>query len=251
MQSDELFFAGDARHGLGSEALRRIALAAHLGTRSKVLDLGCGQGSATLLLAHQFGCAVLAADDDDSALEPLRRHIRARSLASRVEVAKVDFSALSFADGEFHLIFAPSQAVFPLSKAVQELRRYLVPKGKLVVCCPVRVGRKADSPAVQFWENRLREPLLLPREVLQVFASAGYEPETIESLSDGQLEELYRQLEENRAEIAPESAARAASLRDEIQQHRAQAGKASVSFATAVARRKEPGEKPVASRERG
>src|SRR5712692_4924939 len=122
MQSDELFFPGDARRGLGGEAVRRIAIAARLGTRSKVLDLGCGQGSATLLLAHQFGCTVLAADDHDSASEPLRRHVRARSLASRVEVAKVDFSALSFADGEFHLIIAPSQAVFSLSKAVQTLR---------------------------------------------------------------------------------------------------------------------------------
>jgi len=253
MPSDEpfpLYFVGDARQGLVSEALRRMAIAAHLGNNSRVLDLG-GQGHAALLLAREFGCSVIAADAEGSDLDLLRRQVRARSLDHRLEIAKVDYSQLSFPEGEFHLILAPSYTVFPLAKAMQKLRRHLAPKGKLLVCHPVRVGRVPESPVVQLWEKRLSERLPLPRDVLQTFAASGFEPESIESLSDAQLEDFHRALEQHANEKAPHDAGRAASLREQIQVHRSQVGKATVSYATAVGRRKEPGEKPAASRDRG
>lgn len=246
-----LYFVGDARPGLGSEAVRRAASAARLGKGSRVLDLGGAPGQAALFLAEEFGCSVLAADGQQSDLEPLRRQVRARSLGKRVEIAEVDCSQLSFDEGEFHLILAPSFTVFPLSKSIQKLRPYLAPKGKLLACHPVRVGTDGDSPAAKLWQTEIRATLPVPREILQMFASSGYEPETIESLSEPQLDEFYRALEQHANEIAAQDSARAAPLREQIRVHRSGAGKASVSFATAVARRREPGEKPAASRDRG
>src|SRR5262249_34138667 len=154
-----LYFLGDARHGLGSEGLRRIAIAAHLGNNSRVLDLG-GQGQAALLLAREFGCSAIAADADDAAdLGQLRHPVRGRPWDHGREIAKGDYSQLSFPEEDSHLILCPSSAALPVSKAMKRLRRHLAPKGKLLVCHPVRVGRNPKPPAVELWERRLGEPL--------------------------------------------------------------------------------------------
>jgi hypothetical protein len=103
---------------------------------------------------------------------------------------------------------------------------------------------------VEFWEARLGESLLLPRELLQALEKSGFEPEGVETLSDAELVEHYRLLEARLAGVPPADS-QARMLREEIELFRSQAGKASVTYAMVMGRRKEPGEKPPASRDRG
>jgi hypothetical protein len=70
----------------------------------------------------------------------------------------------------------------------------------------------------------------------------------VESLTELELDNLYRDLEP-RLQSAP--AQDAAVVREEIAVHREHNGKAGVSYAFLIGRRKEPGEKPPASRDRG
>ncbi len=253
MSSDEqapLFFSGDARLGLSRECVRRMARSARLGNGSKVLDLGCGNGGATLLLAREFGCSVVAADSDAAALDALSRRLRSQSLDARVEPLKVDFAQLTFADGEFNLVLAPANPVYSFSDAATKLRRYLPPRGRLLICHPVRVAQQIAPALTDYWERRLGRPLMFPRELLQILAESGYEPEGVEALSESELDELYRGLDQ-RASKLPKDAQERSALTEQIQLQRAQGGRSSVSFACAVARRKEPGEKPPAARDRG
>jgi hypothetical protein len=82
-----------------------------------------------------------------------------------------------------------------------------------------------------------------------VLEAAGFEPESAESLHDTELDALYRDIEAGLA--ASPVGPQAAGLREELALHRESNGKASVSYAFVVGRRKEPGEKPPASRDRG
>jgi len=245
-----LFFSGDARLGLTRQSLRRMALTARLGSGSKVLDLGCGSGGASLLLARDFGCSVVAADDDNSALETLGRRLRSESLNSRVEPLKIDFAQLTFADGEFNLVLAPGKNVYSFSEAATKLRRYVALQGRLLICHPVRVGQHIAPPLAEYWQRKLGAPLQFPRDLLQILAEAGYEPEGVEALSESELDELYRALEQKAAKL-PKEDERRASLSEQIQVQRTHGGRSSVSFGSAMARRKEPGEKPPAARDRG
>jgi len=246
-----LYFSGDARLGLGRQSLRRLALIARLGSESKVLDLGCGGGSASILLARDFGCSVVAADDDGAALAALDGRLRSESLSSRVETLTIDFTQLTFGDGEFNLILAPAGGVYSFSEAARKLRRYLAVRGRLLICHPVRIGKNPASSAVgKYWEQKLGGPLQLPRELLQLFENAGYEPEAAEALSEAELGELYRALEQKLAKLSKDKQA-AAKLAEQIDLYRAQNGRSGATFVCALGRRKEPGEKPPAARERG
>jgi ubiquinone/menaquinone biosynthesis C-methylase UbiE len=245
-----LYFSGDARLGLGRHSLRRMALIARLGNGSKVLDLGCGSGSASILLAKDFGCSVVAADDDGAALATLASRARSESLSPRVETLKIDFAQLTFADGEFNLVIAPAVSVYSFPEAARKLRRYLAPRGRLLICHPVRVGHQGSSVLAKYWEQKLGGPLQLPRELLQVFEHAGYEPEALEALSEAELVEVYRGLEQKQAKRAKDKQV-PGNLAEELELYRAQNGRSSVTFVCAVGRRRAPGEKPPAARERG
>lgn len=246
-----LYFVGDARLGLGRQSLRRLALLARLGSGSKVLDLGCGSGSASIALAKDYGCSVVAADDDAAALAALVARLRSESLSSRIETLTIDFDQLTFADGEFNLILAPAAGVYPLPETVRRLRRYLAPRGRLLVCHPARIGKQqAASAWATHWEQKLGGPLPAPREVLQTFERSGFEPEALEALSEAELDELYSALEQKQTKLSKEKQLAAMSGK-EIELFRAQNGQTSITLVCALGRRKEAGEKPPAARERG
>jgi SAM-dependent methyltransferase len=244
-----LYYPGDARRAFGSdEATRRFARVAQLEPGSRVLVLGCGPNPAAVLLARDLGCSVAAVDTEESQLALVRERVRALSLGDRVETRRVDLDRLSLPEGEYDAVLVQGRVYFPLMKSLQVLRRYLAPQGRLGMTFPARVGRFTARTALEFWEARLGSAPLLPRELLLALEASGYEPESAETLTDLELDNLYRDIE---GKLAGVPAEQAEVLRQEIALHREQNGKAGVSYAFIVGRRREPGEKPPASRDRG
>jgi SAM-dependent methyltransferase len=244
-----LYYPGDARRAFGTdEATRRFARIAQLEPGSRVLVLGVGPNTAALLLARDMGCAVVAADTEDALLASVRERVRALSLGDRVETRRVDLDRLSFPEGEFDAVLVQGRVFFPLERSLHTLRQFLAPHGRLGLTYPARVGRFTSKPALDFWEKRLGEPPLLPREMLLELEIYGFEPESAETLTDLEMDNLYRDVE---SRLAAMPAEQAEVLRQEISLHREQNGKAGVSYAFLIGRRREPGEKPPTSRDRG
>ncbi|NOJ82568.1 SAM-dependent methyltransferase [Myxococcus xanthus] len=245
-----LYHPADVRRAFSSDdATRRFAKVAQLEPGSRVLVLGCGpDGSAALLLAREMGCTVVAADTDDALLNPVRERVRAQGLAEQIEVRRVALDALGLSDGEFNGILIQGRVLYPLKATLANMRDLLSKRGRLGFTFPARVGRFAPKASLDFWERRVAGPLLLPRELLQVVEGAGYEPESVESLHDAELDAHYRDVETFLASVP---GSQPAALREELALHRESNGKASVSYAFVVGRRKEQGEKPPASRDRG
>jgi SAM-dependent methyltransferase len=245
-----LYFPGDARRAFGADDVcLRIAHTAGWSNGSRLLELGAG--SAGLFITQKLGCHATVADPDERALGPMRERSKTPPASERITVKVAPYDKLPFGDEEFDGILMLGLVALPASVAVKTLRRHLATKGRLALTYPVKVGRAPAKAALDFWGARLGEPLLYPRELLMLFEKAGYEPETLETLSDADLDVYYRDLEAALAKQPAEAAAQVKVLRDELELHRAQAGKASVTFALAVGRRKEPGEKPPASRDGG
>jgi SAM-dependent methyltransferase len=244
-----LYFPGDARRPFSSEsATRRFAKVAQLEEGGHVLELGCGpSGPASVVLAQEFGCSVVAVDSDEASLVHMRGRVRSLALDGRVEVRRVDWRKPSFREGEFDAVLCQGQMLMALPDALGTLRPLLAPQGRLGITWPVRVGRVTPRAVLEFWERRLGAPLLLPRELLQFLALSGFEPESVESLQDAELDVLYRELEPH---LVTAPAEQVGWLREEIALHR-ENGKATASYAFAVGRRREPGEKPPAARDRG
>jgi ubiquinone/menaquinone biosynthesis C-methylase UbiE len=169
-----LSYPTEARLAFGNdEALRRIAKVARFNSGCRVLHLGCGTGSASILFAREFGCSITAVDSDEQALERLRERVRANNLNDRVQIRSVDPKKLPFPEAEFEGVFSDGRFLMSLETAAKKLRRFIAPKGRLCLVYPVKVGRQPNPGLLEFWEKRLQEPLRYPREALQAVEVAG------------------------------------------------------------------------------
>ncbi|HZN92837.1 MAG TPA: methyltransferase domain-containing protein [Myxococcales bacterium] len=242
-----LYYPPNARRAFESDDItRRFATVATLTSGSRVLEVMAGRGSASVVLAKELGCEVLAVDADEAVVAALVERVKTLSLQDRIAVRRMDPARPDVPPGEFDAIVVQGRVVGPLEGCARTYRPFLATNGRLMLTYPAKVGRFPQRHALEFWEKRLGEPVRYPREVLQVIELCGFEPEAVETLDDGALAELYRGLEQK-----IDGNTDAAAIREEVDLFRGASNKASVSYAFAVARRKEPGEKPPASRDRG
>lgn len=228
-----------ARQAFASEdAARRFAKVAQLQPGARVLLLG-GAHAAALLLAREYGCHVVAADEDPEALEALRDAAEAQGLDSRLEVHPLEGVLQALEPGSLQAILARGARVYRTREAAERLRPLLAADGRIGLLGLARVGRSQDAEALAVWEAAQRAPVLAPLALLAELRDAGYEPEAVETLVPAELEALVAALE-------PEEASR-----EELGLWREQAGGGGVAYALVTGRRREPNERPPAPHDRG
>ncbi len=124
---------GDSLHPGGLRLTERLGRMLELMPSHRALDIACGSGTSAILLARQFGCAVVGVD-----LAPLLISL-ARSAASRealgvlVDFALGDAEALPFSDSSFDVVFSECAiSTFPDKLAsAREMARVLKRGGHL------------------------------------------------------------------------------------------------------------------------
>lgn len=87
---------GLPRQGPGSDATTRrlLSFAGPLPTRPRALDLGCGPGRVSLLLAAEAGARVTAVDLHEPFLDELREGAAARGLTGSIRAESADMAEL-------------------------------------------------------------------------------------------------------------------------------------------------------------
>jgi len=112
--------------------LRRSFLLNHLRAGDRALDLGCGDGSFTALLA-QGGAATVGVDVAAAAIERASRGHPELDF----RVVAID-GALPFEDGTWDLIWASEviEHVADTARWLSEVRRVLRPSGRLLLTTP-------------------------------------------------------------------------------------------------------------------
>jgi ubiquinone/menaquinone biosynthesis C-methylase UbiE len=125
--------------------LRAAFARANVRPGDRVLDLGCGDGALTGVLADAAGGgggaprepgaagSVVGVDVAEAAL----RRARARHPALTFALAPID-GALPFEDGSFDVVWASEviEHVADTARWLSEVRRVLVPRGRLLVTTP-------------------------------------------------------------------------------------------------------------------
>jgi SAM-dependent methyltransferase len=129
-------FENTPRQGPGSvETTRRaLRLLPHSLRIERVLDLGCGTGGSTVVLAEDTGAHVTAVDIHPPFLATLRARAEQRGLAGRITTVAADMAnAISLGEG-FDLIWAEGSAYsIGFENALRRWRPLLRPAGCLVV----------------------------------------------------------------------------------------------------------------------
>jgi SAM-dependent methyltransferase len=217
------------RPAAAEAVLRRLLQTAAIDERSRVLDLGCGPGELSVLLAREFGCSVVAVDEDPRAVEILRQNSQSQDLGKWVEARAAHFNQLSAQSPKFDAVLICRKLVCEFSQAIATARAQLLNNGRVIIGYPVWIGRFVPSATLELWQMRLGDRLRSPQELLEVLADGGFEPEAIELIEDSTLEAEYAARESPADDARPNSTT-------------------AVRFALAVGRRKNPDEKPPPSR---
>ncbi|HEX5796486.1 MAG TPA: methyltransferase domain-containing protein [Geminicoccaceae bacterium] len=157
MTEPEAFFRlyeGLPRQGPGSdactlEALRRLPA---LPAQPRILDLGCGAGRQTLVLADALGARVVAVDLHRPFLDQLEAAARERGLADRVETRCADMGALELPPGSVDLLWSEG-AIYLLGfeDGLRRFRPWLAPGGLAAVTECSWLGAARPDEAAAFW----------------------------------------------------------------------------------------------------
>ncbi|MBM7442489.1 bifunctional class I SAM-dependent methyltransferase/N-acetyltransferase [Streptomyces sp. HB132] len=148
------------RQNPGSDATTRrlLAMAGPRPGRPRVLDLGCGPGRASLLLAAEAGAEVTAVDLHQPFLDELTEAAEARGLGDRIRTVRADMADLvghDFADGSYDLVWAEGSAyVIGFDTAVRDWQRLLAPGGSMVITECVWTTGSPSPGARAFWDRQ-------------------------------------------------------------------------------------------------
>jgi SAM-dependent methyltransferase len=194
MDAAEVFWALHSdlpREGVGSDATIRtlLDLTAPLPSSPRALDVGCGPGRASLVLAAA-GARGTAVDLHDPFLHRTRAAAQDAGLARRVAVERASMTALPHPDGAFDLLWCEGAAyLMGVDRALLEWRRLLRPGGALVLTDAVWTTAAPSEEARRFWAQY---PDMRDEAALAAAArSAGWEVVATHLLPDADWTDEY------------------------------------------------------------
>jgi len=244
-----LYLPPDVRRLFQTESmLRRLVQTAQWAKGPKLLELFGSLGA--LALSRAVDAQLTIVEPEQKAIDHLKERVKVAKMEDKVTFLHKPVMELSFEPQSFDGVISMGRVLGPLGETAGSLRRLLKPRGRIAITGVLKVGKNPAKASLDFWEARIGQPLPLPREALMAVESAGYEPELLESLSESELDEFYKEVEVALKKVDAADPRRTA-LEQEIEVHRAQGGRSGVTLGLVIARRKEPGEKPPLSRDSG
>ncbi len=129
-------FSGLPRQGPGSpESTRRAwSLIPTFGPSGHVLDIGCGTGAQTLVLAEVTQARIVAVDAHPPFVEELNARAAQLGLGARVRAHVGDMARLEYPSGSFDVVWSEGAAyVMGVDAALDTWKRLLVPGGHLAL----------------------------------------------------------------------------------------------------------------------
>ena len=170
--------AGLSRLGPGNDAstLRALALCEHLPANPDILDVGCGTGAQTLVLASATGGQVTATDLVPGFLAQCEASARRLGLAGRIRTRVADMHDLPFADASFDLIWSEGAVyIMGFDRGLAQWRRLARPGGYLVVSELSWFKPSPPADLQEFWNDQYPAMRSIA-DNLAVTRTLGWEP---------------------------------------------------------------------------
>ncbi len=158
--------------GCREATLKALGLLADLPTNPKVLDIGCGCGMQTQLLAQELRTKILAIDNHRPVLDRLDRVAAGEGLD--IETMEMSMMDISFDKESFDLLWSEGSIfIIGLARGFKEFRTYLKPGGYLAF---TELCWLADDPPaeVKAFFDKVYPDIKTTGEVSRLAAAEGY-----------------------------------------------------------------------------
>ncbi len=198
------------RWGPGSESETLKALSLVPIQASHILEVGCGKGLATQVLAENSEAKITAVDNEQSALNRLAQRFEQQGMLDRLETVCASMTDLPFSDGSFDLIWAEGSAyIMGIEKALAGWKRFLSEQGYLMISDMVWRTEEPSKEPIEFWNQEYPDIQSIPTRVEQM-KTAGYRVVEHFALSEAAWLNYFAPLGERARELEPEMASSAA-----------------------------------------
>ncbi|MCE8037513.1 MULTISPECIES: class I SAM-dependent methyltransferase [unclassified Halomonas] len=180
----------DQLHLGGRSASRALAERGKIQGGERVLDVGCGTGGASRLLAAEYDCDVVGIDITAAFVEVARWLSRATGLAGRTRFVCGDAASVPLTTSSIEVVWCQHALMnMPqVPRVLAEWRRLLMPGGR-VLLHEVVAGDNSEPLALPVpWARTPANSHLRSREQLErALTLAGFEPLAIEDVTQAAL----------------------------------------------------------------
>jgi ubiquinone/menaquinone biosynthesis C-methylase UbiE len=164
------------RQGPGDEESTKRAFQklAGLPGHPEILDVGCGSGGQTLILAKLSSGNITALDNHAPFIEKLKRNARRNGYADRIHCVVGDMAAMNFPKRSFDVIWCEG-AVFVMgfSNALKKWRPLLRPNGYLAISELVWFKKRAPKEIKDSFTREYPD-MKYYKDINPVIESSGY-----------------------------------------------------------------------------
>lgn len=191
------------RWGPGSDADSLKALSLLPITSEKIIDIGCGKGFSTTLLAQQTKAQIVAVDNEQSALNQLGGRLSQQQLEQRVTLTCASMIDLPFTSSSFDLIWSEGSAyIMGVEQALKQWQSLLKSGGCLVISDLVWLTETPTPAASEFWQQEYPDMQNIATRLAQM-QKAGFELIEHYTLSEQAWLAYYQPLKIRIAELKP------------------------------------------------
>jgi SAM-dependent methyltransferase len=150
---------GLERQGPGSPAItiKALSFLDNLNKISRVVDLGCGTGGQTLVLAQNINGNIIGVDRCPDFIDVFNNNAKKLSLQERVKGIVGSIESLSFQKEEFDLIW--SEGVIDsigFEKGLNYWNGFLKKDGYIAVTCPSWFTDERPAEIEKFWVDTVK-----------------------------------------------------------------------------------------------
>ncbi|MGI9274069.1 MAG: MerR family transcriptional regulator [Endozoicomonas sp.] len=154
MKDFEVIFSGLDHLGPGSESDTLRALASVPEEVSDILDIGCGTGASSLVLAQHRQADIVALDNDAISLKTLEARVERLSPGGSIEICCASMFSPPFGDAAFDLLWCEGSVyIMGFHKALKQWRNLIKPGGYLMVSDLVWTQNQPPEEIKHFWSK--------------------------------------------------------------------------------------------------
>lgn len=172
------FFEELERQGPGCDDETCRALDFVEGRQSKlnILDVGCGTGAQTFVLADKLDCSITAVDFLPDFLSVLEKRAQKRSLGRKIKVKEMSMFELDFEDESFDLIWSEGAIyIIGFKEGFEQWKKLLKPGGYIAVTELSWLTDSRPEEIENYWNSNY-PGIDTVENKLKLIESAGYLP---------------------------------------------------------------------------